>query len=146
LDILIDIFKAFVLGFHFDLSTLAYINSFGILIFTIFLLIKIRLFKKAIFIIKFWYCLAFIAIALATAIDFGFYICFGEHANILLFDFFDYDAVVLIKTIIFDWRFYIVLPTLILSGFIICEIASISTKELLTYTSPYKLFLLEYFS
>ncbi|MDR2251882.1 MAG: sulfatase-like hydrolase/transferase [Endomicrobium sp.] len=127
-----DIFKTFVLGFRFDLSTLAYINSFVILIFTIFLLIKnLRLFKKAISIIKFWYCLAFIAIALATAVDFGFYICFGEHVNILLFDFFDDDAVALIKTIIFDWRFYIVLPALILSGFIICKIVSISTKEFL---------------
>jgi phosphoglycerol transferase MdoB-like AlkP superfamily enzyme len=127
-----DIFKTFVLGFRFDLSTLAYINSFVILIFTIFLLIKnLRLFKKAISIIKFWYCLAFIAIAFATAVDFGFYICFGEHVNILLFDFFDDDAVALIKTIIFDWRFYIVLPALILSGFIIYKIVSISTKELL---------------
>jgi phosphoglycerol transferase MdoB-like AlkP superfamily enzyme len=127
-----DILKTFVLGFRFDLSTLAYINSFVILIFTIFLLIKnLRLFKKAISIIKFWYCLAFITIALATAVDFGFYICFGEHVNILLFDFFDDDAVALIKTIIFDWRFYIVLPALILSGFIICKIVSISTKEFL---------------
>ncbi|MDR3195885.1 MAG: hypothetical protein LBT58_03825 [Endomicrobium sp.] len=35
-----EIFKAFVLGLRFDLSTLAYINSFVILIFTAFLFIK----------------------------------------------------------------------------------------------------------
>ncbi|MDR1434478.1 LTA synthase family protein [Candidatus Endomicrobiellum devescovinae] len=127
-----DIFNAFVLGLRFDLSILAYINSFVILIFTILLLIRnLRLFKKAIFIIKLWYCLSFIAIALATAIDFGFYICFGEHVNILLFDFFDDDTFALIKTIISDWRFYIALPALILVVFIICKIVSISTKELL---------------
>jgi len=127
-----DIFNAFVLGLRFDLSILAYINSFVILIFTILLLIRnLRLFKKAIFIIKLWYCLSFIAIALATAIDFGFYICFGEHVNILLFDFFDDDTFALIKTIISDWRFYILLPALILVVFIICKIVSISTKELL---------------
>lgn len=127
-----DIFNAFVLGLRFDLSILAYINSFVILIFTILLLIRnLRLFKKAIFIIKLWYCLSFIAIALATAIDFGFYICFGEHVNILLFDFFDDDTFALIKTIISDWHFYILLPALILVVFIICKIVSISTKELL---------------
>jgi phosphoglycerol transferase MdoB-like AlkP superfamily enzyme len=127
-----DIFKAFILGLHFDLSILAYINSFVILIFTTLLLIRnLRLFKKAISIIKLWYCLTFIAIALATAVDFGFYICFGEHVNILLFDFFDDDTFALIKTIISDWRFYIVLPALILVEFIIYKIVSISTKELL---------------
>jgi phosphoglycerol transferase MdoB-like AlkP superfamily enzyme len=127
-----DIFKAFVLGLRFDLSTLAYINSFIIFIFTIFLLIKnLRLFKKTISIIKLWYCLAFIVVVLATAVDFCFYICFGEHVNILLFDFFNDDAFALIKTIISDWRFYIVLSALILIGFIICKIVSISTKKLL---------------
>jgi phosphoglycerol transferase MdoB-like AlkP superfamily enzyme len=127
-----DIFKAFILGLRFDLSILAYINSFVILIFTTLLLIRnLRLFKKAIAIIKLWYCLTFIAIALATAVDFGFYICFGEHVNILLFDFFDDDTFALIKTIISDWRFYIVLPALILVVFIIYKIVSISTKELL---------------
>ena len=127
-----DIFKAFVLGLRFDLSILAYINSFVILIFTILLLIRnLMLFKKAISIIKLWYCLAFIAIALAAAVDFGFYICFGEHINILLFDFFDDDTFALIKTIISDWRFYILLTALISVVFIICKIVSISTKELL---------------
>ncbi|MDR2644812.1 MAG: LTA synthase family protein [Endomicrobium sp.] len=128
----IDIFKAFVLGLRFDLSILAYINSFVILIFTILLLIRnLILFKKAISIIKLWYCLAFTAIALATAVDFGFYLCFGEHVNILLFDFFDDDTFALIKTIISDWRFYILLSALILVVFIIRKIVSISTKELL---------------
>jgi hypothetical protein len=127
-----DIFKAFGLGLRFDLSILAYINSFVILIFTILLIIRnLRLFKKAIFIIKLWYCLSFIAIALTTTVDFVFYICFGEHVNILLFDFFDDDTFALIKTIISDWRFYIVFPALILVVFIICKIVSISTKELL---------------
>jgi phosphoglycerol transferase MdoB-like AlkP superfamily enzyme len=127
-----DIFKAFVLGLRFDLSILAYINSFVILTFMILLLIRnLKLFKKAIFIIKLWYCLAFITIVLATTVDFGFYICFGEHVNILLFDFFYDDTFALIKTIISDWRFYVTLSTLILVGFIICKIVSISTKKLL---------------
>ncbi|MDR1662985.1 MAG: sulfatase-like hydrolase/transferase [Endomicrobium sp.] len=127
-----DIFKAFVLGLRFDLSILAYINSFVILIFTILLLIRsLRLFKKTIPIIKLWYCLAFITMALAVAVDFGFYICFGEHINILLFNFFDDDTFALIRTIISDWRFYVVLTALILVGFIIYKIVSINTKKLL---------------
>ncbi|MDR2811579.1 MAG: sulfatase-like hydrolase/transferase [Endomicrobium sp.] len=126
-----NIFKAYVLGLRFDLSILAYINSFVILIFMILLLIRnLKLFKKTISIIKLWYCLAFISIALANAVDFGFYICFGEHVNILLFDFFDDDTFTLIKTIISDCRFYIVLPALILVGFIICKMVSIRTKKL----------------
>jgi phosphoglycerol transferase MdoB-like AlkP superfamily enzyme len=48
-----------------------------------------------------------------------------------LFDFFDDDTFALIKTIISDWRFYILLPALILVVFIICKFVSISTKELL---------------
>ncbi|MDR3306644.1 MAG: sulfatase-like hydrolase/transferase [Endomicrobium sp.] len=127
-----EIFKAFVLGLRFDLSTLAYINSFVILIFTAFLFIRnLRLFKKAGSLVKFWYCLAFMAIVLATAVDFGFYVCFWEHINILLFDFFDDDAFALIKTIVLDWRFYIVLLVLILAWITIYKIVSITAKKLL---------------
>ncbi|MDR1474103.1 MAG: sulfatase-like hydrolase/transferase [Endomicrobium sp.] len=127
-----EIVRAFILGFRLDLSALAYLNSIVILIFTALLLVKnLRVFKSAISFIKFWYCIAFIAIALATAVDFGFYICFGEHINILLFDFFDDDTFTLIKTIISDWRFYILLPVLILICTVICKIVSITAKKLL---------------
>jgi phosphoglycerol transferase MdoB-like AlkP superfamily enzyme len=131
-----DIFKAFVLGLRFDLSTLAYINSFVIFIFTAFLFIRnLIVFKKAVSFIKFWYCLAFIVVVLVTAIDFGFYVCFGEHINILLFDFFDDNALALVKTIIVDPRFYILLLILILVYIVIYKIVSITTKELLNLHS-----------
>jgi phosphoglycerol transferase MdoB-like AlkP superfamily enzyme len=127
-----DIFKAFFLGLRFDLSALAYANSFVILIFTAFLLIKnLRIFKKAVYFINFWYCLAFMAIALVIVVDSGFYICFGEHINLLLFYFFDDDTFALIKTIISDWRFYIVLPGLIFVWIGIYKIVSMTAKELL---------------
>jgi hypothetical protein len=81
-----EIARAFILGFRLDLAVLAYVNSIVILIFTALLLIKnLRVFKSALSFIKIWYCIAFIVIALATAVDFGFYACFGEHINILLF-------------------------------------------------------------
>jgi phosphoglycerol transferase MdoB-like AlkP superfamily enzyme len=131
-----DIFKAFVLGLRFDLSTLAYINFFVIFIFIAFLFIRnLIVFKKAVSLIKFWYCLSFMLVVLVSAIDFGFYVCFGEHINILLFDFFDDDALALIKTIIVDPYFYIVLLVLILVCIIIYKIVSITTKELLNLHS-----------
>jgi phosphoglycerol transferase MdoB-like AlkP superfamily enzyme len=127
-----DIFKSFVLGLRFDLSTLAYINSFVIFTFTVFLFIKnLIVFKKAVSLIKFWYCLAFMVVVLVTAIDFSFYVCFWEHINILLFDFFDDDALALVKTIIVDPRFYIVLLVLILICVVIYKIVSMTTRELL---------------
>jgi hypothetical protein len=68
---------------------------------------------------------------LVTAIDFGFYVYFGEHINILLFDFFDDDALALVKTIIVDLRFYIVLLVLISVYVVIYKIVSMTTRELL---------------
>ncbi|MDR3253666.1 MAG: hypothetical protein LBT07_01705, partial [Endomicrobium sp.] len=127
------IFKAFFLGIKFDLSILAYINALVIIIFTVFLIIRnLKLFKKTVFFIKIYYWVAFTAIVLINAVDFGFYTYFGEHINILLFDFFTDDTYSLIKTIIHDWRFPIVLLILIFSSFVIYKFVSSTAKKLAT--------------
>ncbi len=101
-----DVFKAFFLGFRFDLSVLAYVNMLPVLIFTLLLLFRsLRLFKFSVFIIKVYYWHIFSALVLITIIDFGFYTYFDEHINLLIFEAFSDDKRALTKTIITDWRF-----------------------------------------
>ncbi|MDR3257078.1 MAG: LTA synthase family protein [Endomicrobium sp.] len=125
------IFKAFLLGIRFDLSVLAFINALVIIIFTIFLFIKnLKLFKVAIFFIEIYYWIAFTTVLLLNTVDFGFYIYFGEHINILFFDFFSDDTFALIRTIIHDWRFPIALTLLIFLSFAIYKFVSLTAKKL----------------
>ncbi|MDR1259907.1 MAG: LTA synthase family protein [Endomicrobium sp.] len=125
------IIKAFFLGARFDFSVLAYINAPIIIIFTIFLFIKnIKTFKVSIFFIKIYYWITFTFISLINIIDFGFYIYFNKHINILLFDFFKDDVYNLIKTIIQDWRFPLALLTLITLSYTIYRFVSSTTKKL----------------
>jgi hypothetical protein len=125
------IFKSFFLGLRFDLSTLAYVNSLVILIFTVFLIIRnIKLFATIVSFIRIYYWIAFTAIILLNIIDFGFYIYFNEHINILFFDFFIDDTSALTKTIACDWRFPIALFIILLSSFIIYVLVSLTTKKL----------------
>ncbi|MDR3071016.1 MAG: sulfatase-like hydrolase/transferase [Endomicrobium sp.] len=125
------ILKAFILGARFDLVILAYINSIVVLIFTVFLLIKnLKLFKVTVFFIRIYYLIAFMTIALLNATDFGFYACFGDHINILFFDFFADDTFALIKTIIYDHRFSIALVILTIFGFGIYKLILLTEKKL----------------
>ena len=126
------IFKAFWLGLRFDLSVLAYINSFAILIFTLFLFIKnLNAFKLAAFIINIYYWAAFTFIILLNLADFGFYTYFGEHINLLFFDFFADDTFALIKTIMKDWRFPAALFALAAGSFIFYKLSSYTCRHLL---------------
>ena len=140
------IFQAFFLGMRLDLSVIAWVNVLVIFIFTIFLLIKnLKLFRFAVYFIGIYYWVAFTAIALLNAIDFGFYVYFGKHINILLFDFFSDDTFALVKTIIYDWRFPIALLVLTCVSFAIYKIVSFTIKNLtnrhrLINTSFYNIF------
>ncbi len=126
------VFKAFLLGLRFDLSVLAYINSLVILIFTLFLLIRsLKAFNFAVFIIKIYYWAAFTFIIFLNLVDFGFYTYFGEHINLLFFDFFADDTAALIKTIIQDRRFLAAFVVLIAGSFIAYKLSSFTSKQLL---------------
>ncbi|MDR1243666.1 MAG: sulfatase-like hydrolase/transferase [Endomicrobium sp.] len=126
-----SLFKSFILGAQFDLSILAYINLVAIFTFTIFLILKNLLaFKISMFLLKVYYCLAFFAIVLLDIIDFGFYTSFGEHINILIFDFFSDDTFALIKTILYDHRFLIALISLFVTALIIYKLVAFTTCKL----------------
>lgn len=127
------VFKAFWLGFRFDLSVLAYVNSLVILLFTLFLYIKnLSAFKFTAFLIKIYYWFAFTFIIFLNLADFGFYTYFGEHINLLFFDFFADDTFALIKTIMRDWRFPIALFVLLTASFIIYKLSAFTNKRLLS--------------
>lgn len=126
------VFKAFFLGFRFDLSVLAYINSAVILILIISFIVKsLRLFKFFTGIIKLYYWIAFTALAVLNLIDFGFFTYFHEHINLLFFQFFEDDTYALIKTIAYDWRFPIALTILVIVSFIIYKLSAFTQKHLL---------------
>ena len=81
-----DIFGAFWLGFRYDLSILAFINMLPMLIWTFLLIFRsFSLFKFSAVLIKFYYFLAFMTLAVIISVDFGFYSVFNEHINILIF-------------------------------------------------------------
>lgn len=125
------IFKAFFLGLRFDLSVLAYINSFVILIFTLMFFVKsLRAFRFSAFIIKIYYWIAFTFLVLLNFIDFGFYLYFGDHINILFFDFFTDDTYALIKTIIKDRRFPVAAILFIGLSFIIYKLSAFTSKQI----------------
>lgn len=124
------ILKAFWLGFRFDLSVLAYVNSVVIVILTLLLLFRsVLLFKLSVFIIKFYYWIAFTAIAFIAAVDFGFYTFFGERINLLIFEFFSDDTTTLIRTIIRDWRFPIAAAALVIVSVIFYKLSSWTAKK-----------------
>ncbi|MDR2426183.1 MAG: LTA synthase family protein [Endomicrobium sp.] len=128
----IDIFKAFVLGLRFDLSVLAYLNSFVILIFTVFLFLRnLKVFKLFTVIIKLYFWLAFTASAALTIIDFGFFTYFYEHINLLFFQFFEDDTVSLAKTIVYDWRFPMAFTVLVFVSYTAYKFSSYTCKMLL---------------
>ena len=126
------VFKAFILGFRFDLSVLAYINALPILIFTALLLFRsIKLFKFGAAVIKLYYWAAFTSVLFLNLVDFGFFVYYNEHISLLFFQFFEDDTAALIKTILQDWRFPAALAVLIVSSFIIYKLSSYTHKQLL---------------
>ncbi len=109
------IFKAFWMGFRFDLSVLAYINSPVILGLLICLLLKVdSIFKLSISFFRHYYNIIFPLLFLVLFVDFGFFSYFKDHYNFLIFGFFEDDTVALIKTIMADYRVYIALVIFVL--------------------------------
>jgi phosphoglycerol transferase MdoB-like AlkP superfamily enzyme len=127
----ISLFKSFLLGIRFDLAIVAYINLFVIFVFTAFLIVKnLLLFRISVFFLKIYYFLVFSAIVVLDLIDFGFYASFGEHSNILIFDFFSDDTFALVKTIFQDHRFIIAIISLFVVTFIIYNLVAFTTSKL----------------
>jgi len=92
--------KAFILGIRYDAAVLAYINSFAVLAFIIFI------FKgsKKVFLgfmnsLKYYYTFFFGSVILILCIDFGFYSYFQNHINILIFGVFEDDTKALFSTL-----------------------------------------------
>ncbi|MDD5021969.1 MAG: sulfatase-like hydrolase/transferase [Endomicrobiaceae bacterium] len=103
------ILQAFWMGFRFDLSILAYINSPVTLGLLICLLLKVdSIFKLAISFFRHYYNIIFSLLFLVMFVDFGFFSYFKDHYNFLIFGFFEDDTIALIKTITADYRVYVV--------------------------------------
>lgn len=127
-----DVFKAFVLGFRFDLSVLAYINSLVILILMFLLIFRsLKLFRFFCGIIRLYYWAAFTALAIVYLTDFGFFTYFNEHINLLFFQFFEDDTYALLKTIAYDWRFPIALAVLIVASYLAYKLSAYTQKAML---------------
>lgn len=125
------VLKAFWMGFRLDLSIVAYINAPITLLFLICLLFKSDLFFKVIIkFIKYYYSIIFSLLFLAIFIDMGFFSYFNDHYNLLIFGFFEDDTVALIKTILSDYRFYILLLIFIILSVIIFKLSKWTYKEL----------------
>ncbi|MDR1418345.1 MAG: LTA synthase family protein [Endomicrobium sp.] len=126
-----SLFKSFLLGMRLDLCILAYINLFVIFVFSVFLIIKnLLLFRIFVFFLKIYYFLVFFVVFVLDIIDFGFYATFGEHSNILIFDFFSDDTFSLIKTIVHDHRFIVAVIFLFIITFIIYKLVAFTTSKL----------------
>ncbi|MCL2390421.1 MAG: sulfatase-like hydrolase/transferase [Endomicrobia bacterium] len=127
-----DVFKAFFLGLRFDISVLAYVNILAVLIFTVFLAIKnLNLFKFFTLIIRYYYWFIFSALALLAIIDFGFFIYFNNHINLLIFEAFADDTKAIAATIIADRRFIPALIILAAVVFMFYKLSKITHKRLL---------------
>ncbi|MGA2091722.1 MAG: sulfatase-like hydrolase/transferase [Endomicrobiales bacterium] len=128
--------QAFILGFRFDLSAIAYVN----ILVTLSLLI-IWGFKKKIYFtywmksLVYYYWVIFSIILLILVIDFGFYSYFKDHINVMIYGFFEDDTRALIKSIVHNHRFpeaLCILSVLLVSIYILCKklVHSIASKEL----------------
>ena len=101
------VIKAFWLGFRFDLSIVAYINSVITLLFVICLFVqKMSFFRTVIKFLKYYYAIIFSLLFLAVFVDLGFFSYFKDHYNMMIFGLFEDDTVALIKTILSDYRVY----------------------------------------
>ncbi|MDR3050086.1 MAG: sulfatase-like hydrolase/transferase [Elusimicrobiota bacterium] len=104
-----DIFKAFYMGFRFDLSVIAGINAPPALVFIVLFLIgKSSLFLKFFDLLKFYYT-AFIGfLAVLFCIDFNFYAYFADHLNILIYGFIEDDTLALLKTFYQNYHIFLI--------------------------------------
>jgi phosphoglycerol transferase MdoB-like AlkP superfamily enzyme len=125
------IFKAFWMGFRFDLSILAYINSPVTLGLLICLLLKVdSIFKLTISFFRHYYNIIFSLLFLVLFVDFGFFSYFKDHYNFLIFGFFEDDTVALIKTIMADYRVYIVLAIFAVLCILIYKVSYLTYQKL----------------
>ncbi|MCB4792034.1 MAG: sulfatase-like hydrolase/transferase [Elusimicrobia bacterium] len=94
------VFKAFFLGFRYDLAIIAYINALVSLSILIILFARnLRLFDIWKKVLKIYYTLAYSLLFLIIITDFGFYLYFKNHINILIFGIFEDDTKALFSTI-----------------------------------------------
>ncbi len=125
------VLKAFWMGFRFDLSIVAYINAPITLLFIICLLFKSdSFFKTIISFIKYYYSVIFSLLFLAVFIDMAFFAYFKDHYNLMIFGFFEDDTVALIKTILSDYRFYLLVLVFAILSIIIFKLSAWTYKEL----------------
>ena len=125
------ILKAFWMGFRFDLSIVAYINAPITLLFLICLILKNSfVFKIIIYFIKYYYLTIFSLLFFVLFIDFGFFSYFKDHYNILIFGIFEDDTLALLKTILYDYRFYVLILIYIILVVVIYNLSLWTYKEL----------------
>jgi len=125
------ILKAFWMGFRFDLSIIAYINVPITLLFIMCLFLKSNfVFRTVIYFIKHYYSIVFSILFLLIFIDMGFFSYFKDHYNLLIFGIFEDDTIALIKTILFDYRFYVLVIIFVVLSAIICSLSKWTYKEL----------------
>ena len=125
------VLKAFLMGFRFDLSIISYINAPITLLFLICLLLKSdSFFKTTISFIKYYYSIIFSLLFLAIFVDMAFFAYFKDHYNLMIFGFFEDDTIALIKTILSDYRFYLLVLVFILVSIVIFKLSAWTYKEL----------------
>ena len=125
------ILKAFWMGFRFDLSIVAYINAPITLLLLICLILKSSFaFKIIIYFIKYYYLIIFSLLFFVLFIDFGFFSYFKDHYNILIFGIFEDDTLALLKTILYDYRFYVLILIYIILVVVIYNLSLWTYKEL----------------
>ncbi|MCL2388778.1 MAG: LTA synthase family protein [Elusimicrobia bacterium] len=109
------VLRAFGMGLRFDASPLAYVNMPVVVGFLVLTLLS-KNFNTGLKIAKYYYTLMFAFFTFATIVNFGFYLNFQNHINILIFGFFEDDTYALIQTIIRDRR----LIPVMLAFFAVC--------------------------
>lgn len=125
------ILKAFWMGFRFDLSIVAYINAPITLLFLICLILKNSFtFKAVIYFIKYYYSIIFSLLFFVLFVDMGFFSYFKDHYNMLIFGIFEDDTFALLKTILCDYRFYLLVLIFIVLVAIIHNLSIWTYKEL----------------
>ncbi|MDR0823165.1 MAG: sulfatase-like hydrolase/transferase [Endomicrobium sp.] len=104
-----DIFKAFCMGFRFDLSVIAGINAPAALVFImLFLIGKSNSFSKFFEILRFYYTALVGFLVILFFIDFNFYAYFADHLNILIYGFIEDDTIALIETFYKNYNLFLI--------------------------------------
>jgi hypothetical protein len=105
----VDIFKAFYMGFRFDLSVIATVNIVPAFLFvSLFIIGKNYYFKFFVSIVKYYYTFFIGVILTLFCIDFYFYSYFKDHLNILIFGFIEDDTLALIKTFYENYNLFLI--------------------------------------